>query len=192
MAVDRRIVRTRNALYDALVALIRERAYASIGIADIVARADVGRSTFYAHFKSKDDLLARSLERLRAELAEAIEGIETPGLGDVSRTLFRHIDRHRDIHASLAGSAGSEIVLQAIAANLTHVVRGLLPPDARPRMPRELAIAQVGSTFLTVLRWWFDRNPSLSWEEADALFRNLLLDGVGREWPEVANRSRPS
>lgn len=186
MAIDRRIARTRTALYDALVALIRERDYAAIRVEDIVERANVGRSTFYAHFKSRDDLLARSLERLRAELSASIEGIAKPGLGDVSRALFRHIDGHRDIHASLAGSAGGEIVLQAIAANLAHVVRGLLPVTQRPRLPRELAIAHVTSTFLTVLRWWLDRNPTVPWEEADALFRDILLEGLASEWPEAA------
>jgi AcrR family transcriptional regulator len=184
--IDRRIVRTRTALYDALVALIRERAYASIRVEDIVERANVGRSTFYAHFRSKDELLERSLERLRAELTAAIAGVSNAGLGDVSRALFRHINGHRDIHASLAGSVGREIVLQAIASNLAHVMRTLMPSSQRPRLPRELAIAHIASTFLTVLRWWLDRNPRLSWQEADQHFRAILLDGLADDWPEVA------
>ena len=185
MAIDRRIVRTRTALYDALVALIRERSYSAIRVEDILVRANVGRSTFYAHFKSKDDLLDRSLERLSAEIVESIASIDNPGLADVSRTLFRHVAGHRDIDASLSGTPGREVVLQAIAGNLAQVVRGLLPATTRPQLPRDLAVMHIASTFGTVLSWWFDRNPTLPWEEAEALFRKLLLQGLAHDWPEA-------
>ena len=46
MAIDRRVARTRAALYDALVALMLRRPYAEIDVQDIVAEANVGRSTF--------------------------------------------------------------------------------------------------------------------------------------------------
>jgi AcrR family transcriptional regulator len=177
-------------LYDALIALVCERDYDTIRVEDIVARANVGRSTFYAHFRSRDELLERSLERLRAELVAAIEGTEAPALGDVSRALFRHVDGHRDIHRRLAGTAGGEIVLQALAANLGQVMRGLLPASQVRRLPRELAVTHVASTFLCVLRWWLDRNPATTWEQADMLFRELALEGLAREWPEIASRSR--
>ncbi|MGO4838809.1 helix-turn-helix domain-containing protein, partial [Rhizobiaceae sp. 2RAB30] len=62
MAIDRRVARTRTALYDALVALIRLKAYEEITVEDILREADIGRATFYAHFTSKDDLLERSLD----------------------------------------------------------------------------------------------------------------------------------
>ncbi|EHK58261.1 TetR/AcrR family transcriptional regulator [Allomesorhizobium alhagi] len=61
MAVDRRVARTRTALYDALVALIRRKDYDLITVQDILEEANVGRATFYAHFTSKDDLLKRAV-----------------------------------------------------------------------------------------------------------------------------------
>ena len=188
LAVDRRIARTRNALYDSLVALIHERSYASIKVEDIVAKANVGRSTFYAHFKSKDELLARSLERLRAELMSGISRLEDPTLEDVSSALFRHIDGHRAIHASLSGTVGLDIVLQAIAENLAQVMRTLIPASRRPGLPREVAVGQIAATFLMIVRWWLDRNPDLTWQQIDALFRKLLLEGLAQEWPELAAR----
>lgn len=68
---DRRTARTRRALLTAFVELVLERGYAAIGIADIVERADVGRSTFYAHFRSKDELLIASMQWMFDILAEA-------------------------------------------------------------------------------------------------------------------------
>lgn len=185
MAIDRRIVRTRTALYAALVALIRERDYDNIRLEDILQRANVGRSTFYTHFRSKDDLLARSLEQLRAELTSALEESSEAGFGAVSRALFHHIDRHRDIGASLAGRAATAILRQAIAGNFAQVIRTMLPPRPSP-IPRELAINHVSATFLCVLEWWLDRNPSKSWKEADRIFREIISTGVIGEWPELS------
>ena len=186
MAIDRRVMKTRTALYDALVGLIRERDYDSIRIEEILQRANVGRSTFYAHFKSKDELLERSLERLKAELLAAIEGVESPGIADISHVLFRHIDGHRDIPTALAGRSAGAIVQQGVASKFSEVLRTIMPNSRRTAIPRELAIAQIGATFLCVLGWWLARQPSVAWQEADALFLELVSNGLSAEWPEVA------
>ena len=68
---DRRAARTRRALLSAFIELVLERGYAATGIADIVERADIGRSTFYAHFRSKDELLIASMQWMFDILADA-------------------------------------------------------------------------------------------------------------------------
>src|SRR4051812_36054131 len=83
MTEDRRTARTRRALLAAFVALVQERRYEAIRVGDIVDEADVGRSTFYGHFKSKDDLLRQSMDWLLRILAEAA----VPG-GDAARLAF--------------------------------------------------------------------------------------------------------
>jgi AcrR family transcriptional regulator len=69
--MDRRSVRTRRALLAAFIELVLERGYAAIGIADIVQLADIGRSTFYAHFRSKDELLIASMQWMFDILADS-------------------------------------------------------------------------------------------------------------------------
>src|SRR4030088_1492937 len=69
-AVDRRISRSRATLQHALTSLILKKGYEAITIQDICDEADVGRSTFYAHYTSKDDLKRRSFEHLRKELVD--------------------------------------------------------------------------------------------------------------------------
>ncbi|MEM6707029.1 MAG: TetR/AcrR family transcriptional regulator, partial [Acidobacteriota bacterium] len=54
---DRRVTRTKRLLRQALMELVREKDYARITVQDILDRADVGRSTFYTHYRDKDDLL---------------------------------------------------------------------------------------------------------------------------------------
>lgn len=70
---DRRVARTRQALLQAFIALVQETSYAGIRVGDIVARADVGRSTFYDHFSGKDDMLLASMGWIFAVLAGAAD-----------------------------------------------------------------------------------------------------------------------
>ena len=63
--MDRRIIRTRGVLQHALTSLILKKGYEAITIQDICDEANVGRSTFYAHYTSKDDLKRSGFERLR-------------------------------------------------------------------------------------------------------------------------------
>src|SRR5258708_29428120 len=67
--IDRRVARSRAMLQHALNSLILKKNYDAITIADICAAADVSRSTFYAHYTSKDDLKRRGFEPLRGLLA---------------------------------------------------------------------------------------------------------------------------
>src|SRR5215469_15815023 len=59
---DSRVRRTRNALGDALIALMQERPFDEIKVQDILDRAQIGRSTFYAHYRDKDDLFLSDVE----------------------------------------------------------------------------------------------------------------------------------
>jgi AcrR family transcriptional regulator len=68
---DRRAARSIRAILTAYVGLVQERSYSSITVGDIVARADIGRSTFYDHFRGKDEVLLTSMSWMFAILADA-------------------------------------------------------------------------------------------------------------------------
>jgi len=72
-SIDRRAARTRRALHDALMTLILRKGFDALTVQDIAREADVGRSTFYAHYPSKEELLRDGFRILRAELSEAIQ-----------------------------------------------------------------------------------------------------------------------
>jgi AcrR family transcriptional regulator len=70
---DRRVLRTRRQLQDALMALVLEKGYDAVTIEDITERADLGRTTFYLHYKDKDELLMQSLEAVYDDLVDQIQ-----------------------------------------------------------------------------------------------------------------------
>src|SRR5690242_21361723 len=94
---DRRSERTRQMLGDALLALMQERRYADLTVQDILDRANIGRSTFYAHYWDKDDLLASTIQRMIEALSRQVDR----GAGDAatllpSLGLFHHVQEQYD------------------------------------------------------------------------------------------------
>ena len=123
---DRRSRRTRRMLSEALVGLMLEKRYNTITVQEIIDRANVGRSTFYAHYMDKEDLLqgqiADLVARMDAHMDEHTEGKRViPSL-----ELLRHIYESRAlIHALVRGSA-IEPVLKTMQAHFSKHVEARL------------------------------------------------------------------
>src|SRR5688572_7428669 len=98
---DRRAARTRALLENSLLVLIRRKAYDAITIQEICAGADVGRSTFYAHYRSKDDLKRHGLEHLRSELANAQSNRDEGARLSFSLPMFEHARAHLEHYRAL-------------------------------------------------------------------------------------------
>jgi AcrR family transcriptional regulator len=183
--MDRRAARTRKALHGALMALILRKGYDAITIQDLVDEADVGRSTFYAHYTGKEDLLRRGFQTLRTELTEAqhtarsrAEGSQAEPLG-FSLAMFEHAAGYTDVYRALVGGRGGVVALSEIRGTLAEIVKKELAVQEGETVPQEVCVEFVVGTFLTVLTWWLERRPGLSPAEADAFFRQLAISGIG-------------
>jgi AcrR family transcriptional regulator len=112
--LDRRVLRTRRALRDALVALLHERAWDDIAVADVCARADVGRSTFYLHFGDKEELLVGGFGELAAAIRAAVAAEPVPpGVGiPSSRRLVEHALENRRLFRALVGRRTGQVVVR--------------------------------------------------------------------------------
>ena len=114
IAADRRVRRTRQLLVDALLALIVERGYEALTVQDVLDRADIGRSTFYAHFRDKDDLLAAAFSRLHTVLEGRTGAAGAAGLAELSLALFRHTDEHRPLYRAMVGRPSGAMLTRAV------------------------------------------------------------------------------
>jgi AcrR family transcriptional regulator len=177
---DRRRVRTRKNLSDALVALILRKGYDAITVQDIIDEAEVGRSTFYMHYAGKEDLLRASFETLRAELAEPAltqRGKRAEPL-PFSLALFEHACAHKHIYRALDGGRGGVVVGKQIRVVLADVVRKELAKEPDDGIPAEIRVQFVVDAFLAVLSWSLGRKPALPPPRMDAIFRRLALHGL--------------
>ena len=186
-AIDRRITRTRGVLQHALTSLILKKGYEAITIQDICDEANVGRSTFYAHYTSKDDLKRRGFEHLHKELVERQrEAQAAPGdikhrsLG-FSLTMFEHARDHIDVYRALVGGRGGTVSLGQIRQILSDLVRNEFAATVGKHsadVPRELVVQYVVGAFMAVMTWWLDGGAKLPPKRVDAMFRRLATEGI--------------
>ncbi|MBY3177623.1 TetR/AcrR family transcriptional regulator [Rhizobium leguminosarum] len=184
--IDRRVARTQAALHRALISLILEKGYDSITVEEICQTANVGRSTFYLHYTSKDDLKQSGLESLRRHLVDSAGRVAPGGSPregfDFSLAMFKHARDHIDLYRALAGSRGGAVALGTIRQILSDLVRDEMSsnrdknsPDA---IPQELVVQYVVGAYMAILTWWLDGGAKLSPERIDAIFRRLASEGV--------------
>lgn len=171
-------MRTRQALHEALFALIQKRGYDAITVEDICARAGVGRSTFYAHYTDKDDLKRSGLKMLRQELAGCTH--ETGGSDRplaFSPALLEHARRHLDHYRAMIGSRGSAISLEVLREVLTDLVRREAGIRLTDGPARDTAIAFIVGGYMAALIHWLDGGARQAPEEIDALLRRIATAG---------------
>ena len=190
--IDRRVARTRAMLQQAHISLILKKGYEAITVDDICDAANVGRSTFYAHCTSKDDLRRSGLEHLRRLLVERQKealaragDIRERSLG-FSLTMFEHARDHLDLYRALVGGRGGAIALGTIRQILSDLVRNELAAAATKKsadaIPRELVVQYVVGAFMAVMTWWLDGGAKLPPQHIDAMFRHLAIEGIMRSY----------
>jgi AcrR family transcriptional regulator len=180
---DRRVQRTKCRLKDALLALIRQRGYERITVHDIARKAEVGRSTFYSHFDSKDELLFDGFGPGLRGLAR--HAPPTGGAGfRFSLPLLRHIaDQKRFALATLRGGPYARIRRQTTAI-FADVVRAELERMDPPRggadeaRAREAQVQAVVGAFMGLATWWLSSDTRMTVEEVDAVFQRVAAPAV--------------
>lgn len=187
---DRRILRTRGLLHEALTALVHEKGYDAVSVRDILERANVGRSTFYMHFDGKDDLLASAIRETLLP-ARATDRHSAAARRDdpleFSLRVFEHIHRQRSLGKNPMDRKGRALLhghLQAavtewLVDDMRRASRGRRGPASS--LPRELVAQYVAATFALVLNWWLEHGGRPDPKEADAMFRGLVAPTFERE-----------
>ncbi|HEY6109980.1 MAG TPA: TetR/AcrR family transcriptional regulator, partial [Gemmatimonadales bacterium] len=172
-APDRRVRRTRHRLKEALLQLIEERSYDRITVADITDHADVGRSTFYSHFDSKEELLFDGFEAgLRALAAPGPAG--GPGFR-FSLPLLRHIGTQPRFALATLGRSANSAIQQTINRILSHLVRlELERTSPSPSAAREAEVHGIVGAFRGLVTWWLTSGSRMSPEALDQVFQRLV------------------
>jgi AcrR family transcriptional regulator len=183
---DRRVRRTHAQLHGALASLVHEKPYDDIVVKEILARADVGRSTFYAHYRDKDELLERGIRDLL--------GVDVPrpcanGTSTSDRLLafslpfLEHVERYRvcdelsfDAPRAAAVHEHLRLVLESVLGDQL-VAEHRRPSSGPSAVPPSLLARHVAATFVLSLDWWLE-HPALSAREVDGYFRELVAPVV--------------
>ena len=99
---------------------MREKGYTAITVSDIIERANIGRSTFYSHYRDKDDLFVgrvgsgdRGVEPVRCRIREEMPFF--PSLG-----LFRHVGEEYELYKALVWTPGIDLLIKHLQKSLSH------------------------------------------------------------------------
>lgn len=195
--VDGRARRTRDALGDALIELMHERPFRSITVQDVLDRAGVGRSTFYTHYRDKDDLFLSDVEDFWEMISSMIERSdeESNRVAPVQE-LFSHIAEVKVFREALVASGKVHDVMELGQGQFARAIeRRLTKLNAargdKPAQFAALAHALSGALF-ALLGWWIDHGMPVSAAEMDKTFHRLVWTGVHASNQELAVRPMKS
>ena len=176
---DRRIVRTRHSLSQALVDLIKEKRFDEITIQDVIDRADVGRSTFYSHFRDKEDLFQEGWKAFLKEFASAIDW-QRAGEGKFvpANYLFTHLRDVQPFYKGLVRSRMTDRVFKSGIMNLAEFLEeGLaahLKNRPKPSLPVPVLVNYLATQLFALLKWWLDHDMPYPPERMDDMFHGLI------------------
>ena len=170
---DRQSQRTRQALGEALLALMMEKGYRAVSIKDIIDRANVGRSTFYAHYADKDELfeslLKRIVEMLIQHTPPAIMERNPffPSLG-----LFQHVQQQWKLYKLLSWEAGNTLHINQLQRSLSDQIEQLIAAEGKTYdLPVPVLASFLTGSLLSLLNWWLNNKMEYTPEQMDEMFR---------------------
>jgi len=176
---DRRSARTQRSLSEALVELIKEKRFDEITVQEVIDRADVGRSTFYSHFRDKEDLFQKDWERFLGCLAEHIDW-DKAGAGSFVPVvyLFRHLQEAQPFYKSLVKSQMTDAIFKSGVGHLSRKMEAALTSRVRgnpaPAVPVPILANYLASELFALLQWWLDHGMPHSPERMDEIFHELV------------------
>jgi AcrR family transcriptional regulator len=162
---DRRKLRTKRLLREALMALMLEKDYTDITLQDITDRADVSRTTFYLHYQTKDELLYKSMEDLYNEMFHTVKSATREEVlkGELDwatdSTDFKHVADNAGFYRVVLGEKGVPSFIvharQYLAEMLKEMIEGLAPKEGA-RLPNDFMAYFLAGAEIGVLTWWLN------------------------------------
>lgn len=202
--IDRRILRTRQALREALLTLLNEKDYDEITVEEITDRANLGRATFYLHYKDKEDLLLEEFNDLVYKRVQVLSEIPfsawMPLMGDEAakrtafeerkhlgpiRLIFEHIHSNASFYRLLLDNSKSGRILERIRkisiGGVERFMANLLEHgsvDIPPNVPVELIAAYFTGSMLSTISWWLEDGMQRTPEEMTEIFQRIFFRGM--------------
>src|SRR5512139_2214965 len=197
---DRRIQRTRQSLHTALLELIKEKDYDAISIEEITDRANVGRATFYLHYKDKEDLLLEEFREMAYEKVQVLSEIPfSAWLQSQEETadfkgkrpapplliVFEHVYENSELYYILLKSERSSRVVERIRKIATEAIAQFVETKAKTdpipllfTVPIEFFAAFFSGALLSTVDWWLEEDMKHTPREMTHLFQSLFFQGV--------------
>jgi AcrR family transcriptional regulator len=180
---DERVRRTHERLGSALVALIQEKPIDEVTVQEVLDRAAVGRSTFYLHFRDKNDLLLSQLEKFLEMMSTSLSVRKEQSHRVVPvAEMFAHIGSQKKMYRALADSGRLNDFFDLAQGYFARgIERRLLESGRTSKLSQQELPARASAlagSLLALLRWWLDRGAKESPTSMDELFHRMVWSGL--------------
>lgn len=187
--MDRRQKRTRDAIFNAFSLLLSKKNYNQISVQDIIDKANIGRTTFYAHFETKESLLEELCTELFGHIIDTAKGVAHEHCNfccdSSDNCVFLHLINHLQENdyniLELLTSQNNEIFLQYFKENLKLLIDVLYAQRGvfnKSPLPEDLLVNHISSSFVNTVSWWLSRGMKESPKVITEYFLNII-NGLG-------------
>jgi AcrR family transcriptional regulator len=180
---DQRIERTRNRLGNALIALIQEKPIDKVTVEEVLHRAGVGRSTFYVHYRDKDDLFLSELEQgLEMWTTTLSRKREISNRVAPVAEFFAHVASAKRLYRALVNSGRIDAFFELAQGYFARGIEQRIKQSTDHRNPHQHELTACSTAFagglLSLLRWWLDRGAKESPRAMEELFHRMVWRGL--------------
>lgn len=183
--MDRRQQKTRKAIFEAFSTLLEKKNCNQITVQEIIDAANIGRSTFYAHFETKDELLREVCHEVFGHvISSALDQKHIHGSysdekapSSVFCHLLQHLQKNDNHIAVLLTCENSEIFMRYFKDCLNELVRTQLNRSVRTDdqdLPEDFLVNHVASSFVEMVLWWFKGGMKQTPEQLDQYFHAVI------------------
>ena len=175
---DLRVIKTKNAIYDALVNLLRDNIFEEIKVSDICKKALINRSTFYAHFEDKYDLFMSFIDDLSTSFSEELKGISEnltvrEYYLELIKTFLNHIEGKEDIYRSIMINNRNSIMMDMIYDTINDDINRRIEKSIRG-VPGEIVSSFYLGAVVNVGVEWFKNGKAYTKEEIFEYLEKLI------------------
>jgi len=195
---DRRVNRTRRLLREALMSLVIDKDFDSLTIEDICDQADVGRTTFYLHYRDKEDLLLEcinlTVDELVAQISSvslsdwqvfAVEPESGPSLHNPILLIFQHAAGNASLYRLfMTGGSASQTqgrVREIIATAVAQYLRNKFKSEEvaiNPEIPLDVFTNYFAGSLMGIMSWWLEVGMPYSPAQMTTMFQRLFFPGA--------------
>lgn len=190
---DRRIKRTRSTIKAAFITLIAEKGLEALTVQDIIARANLNRSTFYYHFQDKQDLLQQSIQEMMKQAMEDVELHPAPadqltGKQEHSTydptpkfiSMFQHIDRNRDFYKVMLEHVPGFMwtTIEMIKENMSKDLTMLQSDPTKLKVHDAFLINYSAGAYMMVIKAWLDQDLPFSASYMASQLTQIMRNGM--------------
>ena len=167
--MDKRVTKTRHLIYSAFAVVLKQKGYAKMTVEDILKESGVSRSTFYTHFRTKEDVLSSISQGIFEHVfshsltVEETHDFSKSSIFEYSHLLthiFYHLHDEKDLITAILASNSKDAFLHDMRSHVIPIVERLIADKMiRPiGVPEALLRQKVCEDFILTVVYWFEND----------------------------------